>query len=132
MDLNREFPKEEISVAKKYLKEYSSFLAIREMQTKTTLRFFSLQLEWLWPRKQPTTKAGEAVGEKYTLSLLVRLQTGAAILEISSKHSQEAKKCIYYVTQLYHSLIYAQKTQHPTVVGYLYTVWRYIAVIALK
>lgn len=38
-ELNRVFPMDEIILTKEYLKELSSFLAIREMQTKTTLRF---------------------------------------------------------------------------------------------
>jgi hypothetical protein len=39
-ELNRTFSKEEIQVAKKHLKKCSPSLAIKEMQIKTTLRFY--------------------------------------------------------------------------------------------
>jgi hypothetical protein len=38
-DLNREFPIEESQMAEKYLQQCSTSLAIRDIQTKTTLRF---------------------------------------------------------------------------------------------
>jgi hypothetical protein len=43
--LNREFSKEEVQMANKYMKNYPTFLAKNEMQTKTTLRFHLTPLE---------------------------------------------------------------------------------------
>jgi hypothetical protein len=39
-ELNRTFSKEEIQMAKKHMKKCSPFLAIKEMQINTTLRFY--------------------------------------------------------------------------------------------
>jgi hypothetical protein len=38
-ELNRIFSKEEVQIAKKYMKKCPPFLAIKEMQIKTTLKF---------------------------------------------------------------------------------------------
>jgi hypothetical protein len=38
-ELNRDFSKEEVQMAKTHMKKYSTSLPIKEMQTQTALRF---------------------------------------------------------------------------------------------
>jgi hypothetical protein len=59
-ELNREFSKEEVQMASKYVKKYSTSQVIKEMKMKTTLRFH------LTPVRMPksrviTTNAGQDV-----------------------------------------------------------------------
>jgi hypothetical protein len=51
-ELNRTFSKEEIQMAKKYVKIFSPSLAIKEMQIKATLRFDDSQM---WRKRNPCT-----------------------------------------------------------------------------
>jgi hypothetical protein len=63
-ELNRTFSKGEIQMAKKHMKKCSPSLAIKEMQTKTTLRFHLTPVRIAIINNTLTTGVGEDVGKK--------------------------------------------------------------------
>ena len=67
-DLNRHFSKDDIQMANKHMKRCSTLLIIREMQIKTIT---SHQSEWPSLKSLQTVNAGEGVGKKNALALLV-------------------------------------------------------------
>jgi hypothetical protein len=55
-ELNRTFSKEEIQMAKKHMKKCSPSLSIKEMQIKTTLRFYLTLVRIAIIKNTTTTK----------------------------------------------------------------------------
>jgi hypothetical protein len=55
-ELNREFSKEEVQMANKFVKKCSTSQIIKVMQIKTTVRVYLTQLEWLFSRTKTTNK----------------------------------------------------------------------------
>jgi hypothetical protein len=66
-DINRTFSKDEVQVAKKHMKKYSPSLAIKEMQIKTTLRFYLTPVKIAVIQNTTNNKYLLGCGEKGTL-----------------------------------------------------------------
>jgi hypothetical protein len=66
-ELNREFSKVEVQMASKYMKKYSMFLVIKEMQIKTTLRFHLTPVRMVIIKGNNSNKYWIGCGETGTL-----------------------------------------------------------------
>ena len=63
-DLNRHFSKEDIQIASKHMKRCSTSLIIREMQIKTTMRYYLKLFRMAIIKYLQTINAGEGVEKR--------------------------------------------------------------------